>query len=155
MSTMSKGQNILMMYLFELFPAHTPRIDYRPEWLCGLELDFYYEEFKLAFEFNGRQHLKECNLPNDTRKRSICSKKGISLLTIETSDLRYSILRPMILKVLASHVKKYVVNKNRESEREFLKLDNIAIKYREAAMREKDPSAYPKNTKIRKSLESS
>jgi hypothetical protein len=76
----------------------------RPGWLCGLELDGYCEELKLAFEYNGIQHYQyvphfhetlqkfETQQKNDLLTIERCVEKGIRLIivpyTIKTHKIR-------------------------------------------------------------------
>lgn len=70
-------------------------ISCRPDWLCGLELDGFNEEFKIAFEYDGRQHseyvpLFHNNNPEefkdqqnrDGKKDILCREHGIKLFRI-------------------------------------------------------------------------
>ena len=53
---MSYGQNLLKQYLNLLITNKILNINYRPDWLFGMELDIFYPELGLAFEFQGHQH---------------------------------------------------------------------------------------------------
>ena len=82
----------------ELLSTHlgkyTIRENYRPQWLDGLELDFYIEELEVGIEVQGIQHYEyiehfhktqsgfEEAKRRDERKRHICSDFGIKLIEI-------------------------------------------------------------------------
>lgn len=62
--------------------------DYRHSDISGLELDFYYPQYKLAFEYQGEQHYKnsilfhqkgsfEQNQIRDKLKSDICKENGL------------------------------------------------------------------------------
>jgi hypothetical protein len=81
---------------------HAPFLEnHRPDWLFGMELDFYFEDLKLAVEFQGGQHFTPVhgyrNLfdqrRRDTAKKRICKERGIALLRIEANDLLYGKMR--------------------------------------------------------------
>jgi hypothetical protein len=80
-----------------------PRIqtNVRPGFLQGLELDFYIEEYNVAFEFQGEQHyyfvdkflMKREDLIKrlvyDVQKDLLCKKNGIILIKINAKSLFY------------------------------------------------------------------
>lgn len=86
----------------ELLSAHlaqyTIRENTRPEWLEGLELDFYVEELGIAIEVQGVQHYRyiphfhltpegfQDQLRRDTIKRDICQVHGIDLFDVASED---------------------------------------------------------------------
>ena len=94
----SYGENTTRQILEQLLQKKFPTI--KPEWLINpttqkkLELDGYNEELKLAFEYNGIQHInknnayhktEECLQKQKTRdliKKDACKQKGITLLQI-------------------------------------------------------------------------
>ena len=67
--------------------------DYRHIDIDNLELDFYYPQYKLAFEYQGHQHYSnrlvfhqsgtlDDNQRRDLQKSSICKDKGITLIQV-------------------------------------------------------------------------
>ena len=81
-------------YIFEelLHKKFPPR---KPKFLEGLQLDGYNEELHLAFEYNGNQHFQivpffhpqgqinlDSQIQRDWKKRALCYKEGIILITI-------------------------------------------------------------------------
>lgn len=53
---MSYGQSLLRQFLERIVIAKFLE-NQRPEWLRGLELDFWFPDLKLGIEFQGDQHL--------------------------------------------------------------------------------------------------
>jgi hypothetical protein len=90
----SYGQTLLKELLGEMLKG-TPLEDHRPDWLFGMELDLFYPEHSLAFEFQGDQHFIDVygmdNLKaqksRDSQKRMICVRRGIVLVKVEACDL--------------------------------------------------------------------
>ena len=96
---MSYGQQLLKRYLAITIDA-TPLEDHRPQWLEGMELDFFYPKLGLAFEFNGDQHYCPTSFGSpvdqkkrDARKRAICKNLGIKLIAITAADLQSTRIR--------------------------------------------------------------
>lgn len=96
---MSYGQTLLRQYL-EAIVGHDYFENYRPAWLNGMELDFFYPEFNLAVEFNGDQHYVPTSMGcpkaqrfRDAKKRQICRNHGVKLLVITAADLLNSRMR--------------------------------------------------------------
>lgn len=91
---MSYGQSLLREILLRSIYG-TPFENYRPEWMHGLELDFFYEDHGLAFEFQGDQHFMPVygglalgrQQDNDKRKRARCKELGIVLVKVEAWEL--------------------------------------------------------------------
>ena len=100
MST-SKLQRRLGDMLDKKFPQYRIRENYRPDWLVSsdrsiLELDFYIEELKIAFEVQGAQHYQfipffhsdhagfEKRLKYDREKQDLCYGRGVRLIEIST-----------------------------------------------------------------------
>ena len=93
---MSKLEKYLSKQLYSRFGQYSIRQNYRPDWLEGLELDFYIDEIKLAAEVQGEQHYKfiqhfhksienfELQKKRDEKKEYICREKGIKLFEIFT-----------------------------------------------------------------------
>ena len=96
----SKSENLMTCYIEECFIDNIFVKQHRPDWLkyttgCNLELDYYCEELKLAFEYNGEQHYKyrprfhNNNIENfykqqerDKFKEQRCKEEGIYLIII-------------------------------------------------------------------------
>ncbi len=106
MST-SRGQTIVRQYILAM--SDSPfKENYRPEWMEGLELDFYFPEHKIGIEFNGDQHLYFNGLSGnpypqmlrDSRKRKICRSYGVTLISLDASDLHYGVIRRKLKKFL-------------------------------------------------------
>lgn len=96
----SKKEGLMQQVLNKLLPNAEYIDNGYYSWLASprgatLQLDRYYPELKLAFEFNGRQHyefnrymhkdqkafeyLQEC----DSKKRRECKRNGVTLITIK------------------------------------------------------------------------
>ncbi len=77
---------------------YTIRENTRPEWLGGLELDFYVEELGIAIEVQGAQHYRyiphfhltpdgfQDQLGRDATKRDMCRARGLTLYDVATED---------------------------------------------------------------------
>lgn len=105
--TTSYGQTLLREVLLRWIKG-TPVENARPACLRGLELDFYYEEYGLGFEFQGDQHFLPVfgtdNLirqqGNDSLKRKLCRENGIILVNFEACDLAKPRLKNKIFACL-------------------------------------------------------
>jgi hypothetical protein len=74
------------------------RENYRPEWLNGMELDFYIEELKTGIEVQGQQHYQwikyfhktysefQALQSRDQKKKEICDCHQIGLYYIHDTD---------------------------------------------------------------------
>lgn len=88
--------------LDKTFPEYHIRENFRPDWLMSsnctrLELDFYIEELKIAFEVQGAQHYEfvalfhgdedgfEKQKQRDEEKKNLCYGAGIKLIEIFSS----------------------------------------------------------------------
>lgn len=85
------SETILYYIVKKLFPKHTIRRHYRPEFLGGLELDIFIEELRIGMEYQGIQHFKPINYwggkgmleklkERDRRKRRICASLNIPIV---------------------------------------------------------------------------
>lgn len=93
MST-SKLQRRVSELLSTYLGKWTIRENYRPDWLEGLELDFYVEEIETAIEVQGNQHYQfvemfhisydgfRAQLDRDRRKRELCTGNNVILYEI-------------------------------------------------------------------------
>lgn len=110
----SYGQSLMRTLLTQQVDAQFVE-NYRPEWLDGMELDFYFEAIRMAIEFQGGQHFTPCfgwgamnaQRNRDTRKKAICKGRGIRLIRIEATDLNLSRFRCMLNQRGFAHVLKH------------------------------------------------
>lgn len=96
---MSKLQDLIGKALKEWFPGEEILENYRPEWLGGLEFDFYLPNHKVAIEVQGQQHRRWCptlqKTPEDHKaqrrrdslKRKIAGKMGVMLFAAHVNHL--------------------------------------------------------------------
>ena len=92
----SKLEAYLSKELYTRFGQFSIRQNYRPDWLNGLELDFYIDELKLAAEVQGAQHYTfveffhrneknfEDQKQRDANKSYLCRLHKIELIEIYT-----------------------------------------------------------------------
>lgn len=91
------SETILSGIVQQIFDGSEVIRHYRPNWLEGLELDVYVPDHNIAFEYQGIQHFVavkhwggEAQLQkqkeHDTRKKKICSERGVSLICINYND---------------------------------------------------------------------
>lgn len=90
----STGEDFLRAALQRLLPNSTPLLNYRHPDLVHtsgfkMELDVYYDELKIAFEFQGRQHYRDCyrgnfqqQLLRDAEKQHACNTRNITLILV-------------------------------------------------------------------------
>ena len=139
-------------------------IDHRPDWLFGMELDFYFPKLNIAFEFQGHQHFApsekygpcEDQKWRDKQKKKICEEHKISLVTVDASELEYTRLTFKIKQA----IKKFKLNKklrvhyerqNTDVIKKLKDLNKLSAKYRKL-LRENydDVTSYRKNSVVRK-----
>lgn len=108
----SKGEILMGEILDYLFPGEVYEQNFRPEWLEGLELDRHYPELNVAFEFQGDQHSafvprfhRSLNdlytqRARDRKKRGLCTRKKIFLVTIKSSKLAIGLVASRIMHVV-------------------------------------------------------
>lgn len=95
MNSTSYGQSLLRQYLELFLPSFPFQENLRPEWLFGMELDFFNASLGVAFEFQGDQHFVpterfgDCRdqKRRDARKRALCREKEILLIKVLPIDL--------------------------------------------------------------------
>lgn len=110
--------------LDKLFPQYHIKENYRPSWLVSpngtvMELDFYIEELKVAFEIQGAQHFSfipffhkdysdfQKRKLYDAEKKNLCYGAGINLVEIcstRDAELEIGKLKPIVNEV---YQKKY------------------------------------------------
>ena len=100
-----KGELRMKELLDKFFPDVAYINNHRPQWLVNpktsalLELDRYYPELKLAFEFQGDQHYRfiakyhgskagfNRQVERDRLKRKQCQEQGVFLCYVHANDL--------------------------------------------------------------------
>jgi len=82
----------------------------RPDWLKNpgtgrnLELDIYYPELNLAFEFGGKTHLQYTQQRRDATKRRLAGKRGITIIYVWWGTEKYRIKQRLAMHwVLKTH----------------------------------------------------
>jgi hypothetical protein len=160
---MSYGQEILLEYLRLFFNNTKILIDYRPDWLFGMELDFFIPEYNIAFEFQGLQHYEPIygsdSLVNqqarDISKKEICISEKIAFVCVDAIDLEYTKMRGLIRKG-AKFITKCLSEKKlllrgilkKEINRDtYLAINSKAIDYRKTLRKHKDITALKKKTR--------
>lgn len=104
---LSFGERLLRNYLKKCFKTETVIYNDRsvgiknPKTNANLELDIFYPNLLVAFEFNGRQHrTDEEQKERDKIKKKECKKLGILLFTIWTKDLNKDLYKDIKAKIL-------------------------------------------------------
>jgi len=108
---MSYGESLVRRYLVAFSP-HPFIVNYRPKWLFGLELDFFYPSKNIAIEFQGDHHYMPTEYSHDLKsvqrrdgiKRRLCKRNGVTLIKLDACDLWWRRLRHK-LKPLHFHKK--------------------------------------------------
>ena len=90
------------------FGQHTIRENHRPDWLDGLELDFYIEELRVGIEVQGRQHYEYTPIfhksygafleqqERDEQKAILCFRQGVTLYEIREAVEILSIIEQIL-----------------------------------------------------------
>lgn len=120
---LSYGQYLLQQYLGIIFSDKNFLVNYRPEWLNGLELDFYNNELKLGFEFNGDHHYRITDYSynidgvrhRDKTKKQLCKDLNIKLIVIDPVNLNFNVICNLI-KLSKTKKAKILSNKNYYNE---------------------------------------
>lgn len=98
----SKAEAFMVNVLKAIFTKEEIRINTRPRWLNGLELDCYMPNLGLAFEYDGDQHFMfpniyhstreefEAQIARDREKDRICARHNVKLIRIRPSGNRIS-----------------------------------------------------------------
>ena len=82
------GGEIALLKFFESKKLY-PHYNKFYKWLNNLQLDFYFPEYHLAIEVQGKQHFRESNffqtrletqIKRDKEKKELCEKNGVKLL---------------------------------------------------------------------------
>lgn len=84
-------ETILYLTVRQLLRQHDIRRHAKPAFLQGLELDIWIPELRIAFEFQGAQHLRQfeylggeealsATKERDSRKAALCKQHGIKLI---------------------------------------------------------------------------
>lgn len=153
----SYGEQLLERFLLRIVRG-TPERNVRPEWLLGLELDFWYPAHNLAFEFQGGQHYTDpVQQRRDSRKRALCRSNGIPLIRIDAADLSYQRIIFLIRNSLSRNGRRKdawkITMKGRGAKKACKPAGRAAIEYRHLLIdRFNCPSARRRNSGIRKAV---
>jgi len=97
---MFKGESIVYNMLIEKYGKENIQVNYRPSWLRNpdtghnLELDFYINKEKLAFEVQGYHHYTNYGqMKRDALKRELCKSRGVELKEVKTDKRDFHALR--------------------------------------------------------------
>ncbi len=155
---MSYGQDLLKKYLDLLIDNKKVNINFKPNWLFGMELDIFYPELNLAFEFQGHQHFApsekygSCDEQKnrDKYKKRLCTEQNVTLVTIDASELEFTRLIFKLKQANRKNKKIKFIKKNID-ETLLKTLNKESSKYRKI-LRENfdDVTSYRKKTKLRK-----
>lgn len=135
----SYGQQLLGEYL-KCFFSDTPLVNHRPLWLSGLELDFYYPDRHLGFEFQGDQHYIDTprfgtcfsQQRRDRAKVQVCREHNVQLVRVTAADLEYTRLKGMVRLALKRQRQRFGVKTRlpHASYRQWGPINKRAIEYR-------------------------
>lgn len=103
---MSYGESLLARYLDAMVDVRYIR-NHRPDWLKGLELDFYFPSKNIGVEFQGDHHYVATDYSKnlkavkyrDWQKRKLCEANGTILIKIDAIDLEFTRLRHKFKKL--------------------------------------------------------
>lgn len=104
----SYGETLFVLYLDLFITATISEIDkelqvnppflINPKTSAALEIDVFFEIFKLAFEFQGEHHYTDSKTQEkDLFKLTECRNKGIILIPVNISQLNCKILQALII----------------------------------------------------------
>lgn len=138
----SKLEKYLSKELYTRFGQYSIRQNYRPDWMEGLELDFYIDELKIAAEVQGDQHYGfveyfhrtienfEAQKKRDSKKKFICASMGIRLFEIFTekdADLFVNEIKELCSEVekLYVHEERSILKRKRIDQMNLLKAQGV------------------------------
>ena len=113
----SYGETLMKEVLDFLFEGALYQDNVRPTWLNGLELDCYYPDLKIGFEYQGFQysyfvpdyHRSLADLKrqqeHDKRKKKLCREQKVILVVIEYWALSIGQVGQRIIKQVSKHKK--------------------------------------------------
>lgn len=161
----SKLERYLAKELYSRFGGLSIRQNYRPDWMEGLELDFYIEELKIAAEVQGAQHYNFVEffhrtengfneqLKRDAKKSVICREKKITLIEIFTekdADLFVSKIKELDIKRIPKYYYQDVEEKKTSGKRlsKNINKQRMAMHMMEKALKKKFKKATHINAKL-------
>lgn len=137
----SKLEKYLSNELYTRFGHYSIRQNYRPDWMEGLELDFYIDELKIAAEVQGQQHYGfveyfhktqdkfEAQKKRDERKKFICRERKINLFEIFTekdADIFIGKIKDMQeVRGMYVHEEKSLLKRTRIEQMNLLKYQGV------------------------------
>ncbi len=90
---MSYGQALMCVYLDALIGDVISLHNYRPEWLNGMEIDRYYPQLRVGFEFQGGQHFFDnYSIHRDAYKKDLCKRNDVRLIALTARELQMNVL---------------------------------------------------------------
>lgn len=153
---MSYGEQILEGFM-RVMSGEEYMVNYRPDWMMGLELDFYFPRKRVGIEFQGDHHYQPTEYSqdyhnvrrNDGMKRRLCRDNGITLIRLDAIDLEYKRLRHKIKALRFWKLPKL----RREHMPELRRLNKEAVEYRRL-LRERfnSPTALRRSNPKRKKI---
>ena len=131
--------------------------NFRPDFMEGLELDFFYPDYKLAIEFNGDQHYFKTGFGdptkqkyNDAKKYRLCMTYGITMFSLEAIDLEYTKLSGIIKRLGIFDSRKFTAH-IKTIKPELREFNVLATKYRKTLISSYDsPTARQHGSEVRK-----
>lgn len=105
MSQVSRFQTLVGRSIRFWFPNTKILENYRPDWLKGMELDFYFPDFRVGVEVQGTQHYLfvpemqgtvenfTAQRKRDQLKRRLAAQEKVKVITISSFDGIYKKFR--------------------------------------------------------------
>lgn len=129
-----KGQEIAQIYI-EYLLAEKPLVNYRPDWLCGLEYDMFFPKHNVAIEFQGDQHYIpifgkesfESQIERDEKKRELSRINNVKLITFDICHLN---ARAVVMRLKKFDVPMQCVFGRVGYNQFLMRMDVIAKEYR-------------------------
>lgn len=139
----SVGESLMCDYLDAYIGQHKYIDNYRPTWLTNpktgqpLEIDRYYPELKVGYEFQGEYHLRPIEGTDefkyrrylDALKRRLALQHGVRIISVEPIDLTMNVMRRYTMRALRAYEKeKYKGRRARKRHREERMAENRRLR---------------------------
>jgi hypothetical protein len=151
-NSLYKGQEIAQIYV-EYLLAEKPLVNYRPDWLCGLEYDMFFPENKVAIEFQGDQHYipifgeesLESQIERDRKKRELSLINNVKLVTFDICHLyAFGVVRRLRQSNIPTQCVFGLLGRNKF----LMRMDIIAKEYRDYWKDSGSVSAFKRKKRI-------